>query len=553
VGTHPSAYGGCPWRDGTYYSFEVPSLVCLFLNEPEAILRMPREINYAKEQAKVLATNFATKVFVPTTGDSGFAAALQRYYRDLAPPLRSDTPDALQCVHFGLGVTLERPVTADATDRTLPPQINSQTVEWCAYFLYAWPVLRDWFADSFYQRIHEFAFAHWGLGMPKNPGPLAIDPLWDPATYDTNDAPYKGRHAPGHSILPNLLMWRVALREGRSDAPKYLAAAKAQTQWVIEHLDWQDPRVTKGQRMSEHKTMTGLAWFQTHFPEEAPAGLAEKIQSWADTMIARSDNMWDFRRWDLATNWSMPALRANWNEPGNLAGFPACALAAASAIHDPAKKQRLREISWAAMDCLFGRNPLGAASPARPGMGFPDVKRGWPLSYAGPAAYLETARGVLNSSPGTELFPFNPRGALRYQEGWTDFNAAWNVGLAYLLADLKHCDPLTVQFPLVISKISAPAGSKPLSEAIEIHNPTAQPVRLSGLTLRGAVQFDFDTGALAELAPGARCVVVRDPAAFTAAFGTNRLMAGTYSGARSASSDAVSLGDVNGNTFTTAN
>ena len=35
VGTHPSAYGGSPWRDGTYYSYEVPSLVLLYLSNPE--------------------------------------------------------------------------------------------------------------------------------------------------------------------------------------------------------------------------------------------------------------------------------------------------------------------------------------------------------------------------------------------------------------------------------------------------------------------------------------------------------------------------------------
>lgn len=546
VGTHPSAFGGCPWRDGTYYSFEVPSLIYLFLNDRDAMLSLPRDVNYAADKAKVLAPNYATGVFVTTTEDSGFVSALQQYYTNYAPVLRTNTPDALQCVHFGLGVTLGRPATMDWTDNSLPRQINSQTVEWCAYFLYAWPVLRDWFADSYYKSVHDFAFAQWPVRSPGNPSPLDIDPLWDPSSYGTNNAPYKGRHAPGHSILPNLLMWQVAVREGRSDAPQYLSAAQAQAQWCMDHLDWNDPLTTKGHRMSEHKTLPGLAWFQTHFPNQAPAGLKAKIQSWADVMISRSTNMWDYRCWDNGTNWSMPALSANWNEPGNIAGLPACALAAASAIDSPVQKQRLREISWAAMDCLFGRNPLRAASPSLPAMGFPDVERGWPTGFTGPAAYLETVRGVLNSSPGSEVFPFNPNGALRYAEGWTHFNAAWNVGLAYLLADSKGADPLPVHLPLVISEIFPATNS---AEYVELYNPTTQPVRLSGLTLGGAISFDFNTGTLTDLAPKARCLVVRNASAFQAAYGTNRPVIGTYFGSLPLKGAVISIGDTNGNTF----
>ncbi len=83
-----------------------------------------------------------------------------------------------------------------------------------------------------------------------------------PATYGTVDKhPYKGRHAPGHSILPNLLMYQVAQREGRGDATNYLNAARTQAQWIIDNLDWADPRTTKGHRMSEHKMMPGLVYF----------------------------------------------------------------------------------------------------------------------------------------------------------------------------------------------------------------------------------------------------------------------------------------------------
>lgn len=555
VGTHPSAYGGCPWRDGTYYSFEIPSLIYLLLNFRDTVLALPPDSNYEAEKARVLDPAF-TNTYVALAQSAGFLEALRRYYTHHAAPLKTNTPDVIQCLHFGLGVTLERPATRDPSGDPLPEQIHSQTVEWGAYFLHAWPQLREWIPDSFYQQVRDFTFREWTNSAAGDPSSLEIDPAWHPTNY-TGLQPYKGRHAPGHSILPNLLMYEVARREGRADAAKFLRAAQTQAQWVVETLDWADPRVTKGHRMSEHKEMPGLAYLLSHYPAQAPAGLQAKMQSWVDTMIARGDNLWDFRRYDLTNDWTIPALANNWNEPGNLAGFPACALAAASVITNTVQKQRLRELSWAALDCLFGRNPLNAASPGRPVRlangqpgGFPDVERGWPKLYSGSAAYLENARGALCSSPGTEHFPYNPDGPLRYHEPWVNFNAAWNVGLAYLQADLAgRRDPLAVRLPIVISEIlPAPAGD-PLGEYIELHNPTTYPARLSGLTVGGAVSFTFPPEPLLELAPGARCLLVRDVAAFAARFGQGLPMAGTFAGELPDGGGVLTLGDVNGNTF----
>ena len=450
VGTHPSAFGGAPWRDGTYYSFEIPSLVHLLLTRRDAVVALPHEIDWQAEKTRILSPAFDS-TYQSLTASEGFLPALRRYYTDNEAP-RSNAPDLVKIIHFGIGVTLERPATKDWSGDERPTQIHAQTVEWCAWVLYAWPVLREWLPESFYTKVHDFAFAQWGLSSglgttsrsDDDPSSLEIDPLWSPATYPLVDkAPFKGRHAPGHSIWPNLLMYQVALREGRADAAVYLNAARTQTQWIIDNLDWNDPKTTKGQRMSECKMMPGLVYFLTNFPGEAPAGLATKIESWADVMISRSANGYDFRRYN-DTEWSIPANSEKWNEPGNLAGFPACALAAAWTLdRAPAKQQRLREISWAAMDCLFGRNPLRAASPGRPVTlangnpgGFPDVERGWPWLYTGQAAYLENARGALCSGPGTEHFPNNPTAALRHPEPWTNFNAAWNLSLAYMAADL---------------------------------------------------------------------------------------------------------------------
>lgn len=564
VGSHPSAYGGAPWRDGTYYSFEIPSLIYLHLNAREASNQKTGQINFNTEKATVLNPSFP---YVVETGSGDFLTELRRFYNTYEAPLPG-CPDSLAAVHFGLGVTMAQlSGTKDPSGDPLPKHLHSQTREWFAWFLYAWPALRDHFPDSFYVACRDFTFANWantsGLGDTtlgnNQPSPLGIDPLWFPSSYGGHNLhPFKGRHAPGHSILPNLLLWQVALREGRSDAPTYLAAAQAQTLWIINNLDWNDPRTTKGHRMSEYKMMTGLVHFLRNHPDQAPAGLAAKIEQWADVMISRSGNLWDFRRYELAdtdgdgiVDWSLPKQNANWNEPGNLAGFPACALAAAWTLdHAPEKQQRLREMSQSAIDCLFGRNPLNTGSASRPETAFPDQETAWrPLYTNGVAAYLETVRGALSSGPASEHFPYNPAGAKRHPEGWVNFNAAFNMGLSYMLADeVPNPEPLAAPFPLVISEILADPAGNALSGFVELLNPTDEPVRLEGLKLAGDVSFSVPTGT-ADLAPGTRCLIVRDQAAFETTHGSGLPVIGTFSGELDETGGILEIGDVNGNTF----
>jgi hypothetical protein len=227
-------------------------------------------------------------------------------------------------------------------------------------------------------------------------------------------------------------MHRLAKKEGRADAARFLAAAQEQTQWMIDRLDWKDPRTTKGHRMSEFRTMIGLAWFLKNEPQLAPPGLKEKIDEWARVAVERSDNLWDFRRYDLDTHWSIPGL----NEPGNLLGFTAAALAASWVIDEPALRARLREIAFAQTDGFFGRNPLCSAGVSFPGQGFPTVERGWPLRYRlDTCARLETTRGAIAASCSTEFFPYELNGTFRHSEGWVNYNAAWNVALAYAEMD----------------------------------------------------------------------------------------------------------------------
>lgn len=434
VGTHPSAYGGCPWRDGTYYSYEVPSLLMLYAADPAFWEKAPKQIDWHAEQARVADPAFP---FDANNRESdGVMEAVRRYYQELEAPF-VDAPDALKLVHWGLGFYLMKPYTKDPSLDPLPKQIHSQTLEQFAHLVYWWKPLNleRWLPRSFYDDCLAFSRTHW-----EAVGSFDIDPLWDPESYPppvnkedgTVDVhpdlhPYKGRHVPGHSILPNLFMYTVLADIDPLAAERHLAAAQMQTQFIIDKLDWEDPRTTKGHRGSEFQTLLNLAWFQKNLPDHAPVGLREKIEDWIDVAISRSNNFWDFRRYDMNENWTVPSM----NEPGNLAAFPAAALSAATVISDPEKKDRLRELATAQVDNLWGRNPRRAAATHRPEQGYPLVERGWPKGFRDDVcARLELCRGGIDASPGSEMYPNNPDGALRWPEGWINWNACWNVGLA---------------------------------------------------------------------------------------------------------------------------
>lgn len=433
TGTHPSAYGGCPWRDGTYYDAIIPSLVLFYLADPKSVEAMPKQIDWAADKARVTAPGFKFNDKDPHA--KGFMKPVCAYY-ELEPPA-ADAPDVVKLIHWGAGFYLVNPQTKDPSGDPDPRRIHPQTVEQVAYVVWAWPALKKWLPESFYQKCRDFCFANW---KPS----LEISPWWDTKTYLSPDDlkagnpghgllhPYKGRHAPGHSIVPNLLLHEVAKREGREDAPTYLDAAVKQAEWCVQNLDWNDPRTTKGHRMSEHRTIPNLVWLLQKYPDKAPAGLKEKIAAWVDVAISRSDNLWDYRRYDLGDHWSVPKI----NDVGSLLSLPAIATAASWVVDDPKKKARLEQISTAAMDQVFGRNPRLAAAPGHPKMGFPEIERGWPMLYKNDScARLELCRGSISSSPGTEMFPFNPKGAFRHPEGWVNYGASWCISLAYLQFD----------------------------------------------------------------------------------------------------------------------
>jgi hypothetical protein len=440
VGTHPSAFGGCPWRDGTYYDAILPALVIFHRADPARIAAMPRQIDWHADKKRVMDPSFRFDPKNPCS--EGVMDSVRKYFTELEPPA-DNAPDVVKLIHWGAGFYLVNPATKDPSNDPDPRQIHPQTVEQIAYVVWAWPELKQWLPQSFYEKCRDFCEQNWAPS-------LEIGKWWKPESYLSVDQikgnnpmggllhPYKGRHAPGHSIVPNLLMHEVAKRDGLADPGKYLAAAVKQADWIVKNLDWNDPRTTKGHRMSEHRTIPNLVWMLQRYPDQAPEGLKEKITAWAEVAAKRSANMWDMRRFDDGEHWTIPKI----NDVGNLLSTPAIALAASWVIEDPALKRRMQELAVTHADAVFGRNPRLAAAPSKPEMGFTGIERGWPISHKDDVcARLELCRGSISAASGSEMFPFNPDGAYRHAEGWVNYGAAWCLSLAYLEFDHTKSNP----------------------------------------------------------------------------------------------------------------
>ena len=412
VGSHPSAYGGTAWRDGTYYTYEVPAMVIFYLSNPEVFNQMPVTMDWSKEKELVFSSDYS-----PTDepNDDDALSTVQGYYTRLPSPRTKDVPDIIQCIRFGIGWNLLDPKSADPSGDPLGELLHSQTIEMFSYFLYGYPAYEQYIDEALYKMVLDSSLVWW-----EESG------LFDVITKTGNP---KGRHCPGHSIMPNLLMYEIAKREKLPNPERFMQAAINQTEWIIKNADWDNPAFTKGQRISEHKLVTGLAHFQMNYRKFAPDGLKRKLESWAEKVVSLSDNLWDYRRLD-DTDWTIPA----YSEVGNVIGFPACALSVALTLKKGKLRSRLVELAYAHFDNFNGRNPANSHCAAHHKLGFEGIEKGWPHEdkRRDICARLEITRGSLSSLPGSEMYPFNPNGKPRHPEGWTVYNANWDLSLAYL-------------------------------------------------------------------------------------------------------------------------
>ncbi len=421
VGSHPSGFNGSAWRDGAFYTYEVPSLVMMYLAHPDFFMSVPSEIDHARDKAKLFAPGFKMVTHSNPHGEHALAGA-RGYYTTVDPPIGRSVPDIVDLIHWGVGFYLAHPTIYDLTQNKRFV-LHEQVVEWFAYYLYVDPLLAEHFPRSFYKRCEDFAFDNW-----EKVGLYGVF---------TKVGGFKGRRPPGHSILPNLLMAEVSKRTGRGDPERFIQAAADQTRWVIDHIDLTDPVFSKGQRMSEHVLPTALAAFLEMYPDRAPKGTRKLLEDYAKASIARSDNMWDFRRYD-EKNWGLPiknprgiqAGGAGWNEPGNLPAFSAACFVLGDQLPD--LRPALDRLAASHYDNLWGRNPLRCHTSGKRWADFFGVERGWPKKYPDDTcARLEFVRGSIDASCATDHYPFNPGPIRRHTEGWVAFNTALNVSYAY--------------------------------------------------------------------------------------------------------------------------
>lgn len=121
-----------------------------------------------------------------------------------------------------------------------------------------------------------------------------------------------------------------------------------------------------------------------------------------------------------------------------------------------------------------------------------------------------------------------------------DASGATNSTLTY------PAQPSAVQRYLVISEILYHPAGDGLAEFIELLNLSPSvTLDLRGVRFTQGVAFDFSHGAVTALAPGARVLVVRDRAAFEAAYGLGLPVAGVFANgtALSNSGERITLED----------
>ncbi len=411
--------GSFGWRDDHHFGWELHTLVPQYLSNPSAYERMPRQVRYVKPSDPKL-------------------------WGALEPPAQN-APDLVRLIHWGADVI----VTQKLGHEHLKAQL--------AYFLYAWPALEAWLPAQNYKVVRDYAFATWAAPESDRTYPYDESVDHNLLALKTKIGTTKGCLPPGFSVQPNLMMFEVAKREKRPDADLYFEAASKQAVWMIANLDWNDPLTTKGQRMSEFLTITGLSHFLKEYPDRAPKGLAGKINDWAKVVIRRSDNLWDFRKLDDKDKWTpMGEKPQMWNEPGNVVGLPSSILAAEPFITDAKTKQRLEELVWSHFDNMFGRNPVGRHFSYDAPREVEGVEYGWFKFYPGGIGRLAEARFVIDGSPKNAHYPYHPEvGDIGWTEGWIQFNAAFDISLAYLAWSETNIEAKTSGDQLVI-QLTAP-------------------------------------------------------------------------------------------------
>jgi autotransporter-associated beta strand protein len=132
---------------------------------------------------------------------------------------------------------------------------------------------------------------------------------------------------------------------------------------------------------------------------------------------------------------------------------------------------------------------------------------------------------------------------------WSPFNlATYNATVAATVGNLAitelHYNPVDPALGL-----SPPFNDAQNYEFVELRNIGAQTINLTGVRFTTGITFDFSTGSVPFLAPGASVLVVSNLQAFQARYGNLLPVAGAYSGNLSNGGEQIVLVDAANNTI----
>ena len=438
------------WRDSHQFSFELNGLVLQYMANPSVYDNMPHTV---------------------------FAKMPNCEYEDLRT---QKEPDIIWLIKFAARRYYDWGCTEGK-------KLHMLTKEQLAYYLYLAPELiaRGWETQDFYQKVRDYTISVWGENACNVSWYAVSGTNHDLYSVQTVFGGLKGSQPMGHSIVPNLMMYEVAKRDGLDDAvaEKFLTAAVDNCAYTVSNTDGNDicdPFFCKGQRMSEYVTIPALDYFVEMCPgqDALKAQVKAKIAQWATVNIARGDNLWDIRMavsakaGDLTNyqfhnpNFTDKTIQQEYwtgaayanadnqaqyfeggapkNEPGNQAGLQAVMYAAARVLKDDAAtSNRLHALGVAAIDDLFGRNPTGTSAFYDVVRDFAGGDKGWYKQYQGGAGVLAGRTAVIEGNAPEFCYQngYNPskdyqnNESLSYTEGWVAYNTAWNASLAYSQAE----------------------------------------------------------------------------------------------------------------------
>lgn len=391
-----SVAGGGPSRDGGAYTLETPFEVLLFASNP---------------------------------------ALFDRWTEEMAP---TDVPDLIDLIlwHGAFaydfrdynGPTGHRPYFLGYEGEQLRTYDYQNTLDHIAAVLAAYhSFLKPYLPEETYNKYREVALRLW---EPYDRHKVvrywvksskSIDEGWQEFNEMGN--------ALGQSVLRNLFMYQAEQHEPDGDPERFLAYAREATRDLIANWHFDNPRHTWLHRNGEHVGPQALAYFLMVAPDDAPPGTREKLESWRDYIVERTNNLWHYRT-HSDTEWAHPQSK----EVGTVAGLGGAMFAVAHVLDDP----ELRALGWSQVNFVFGLNPVGAhlsnksAERVETGGYWPGIERGWPDALPDGAGKLGMVRGTLDGSPLNHAFPYNPEGyagvdADRYYatEGWAVTNRAW--------------------------------------------------------------------------------------------------------------------------------